>query len=97
MFRDSAEHVTEVEYAHCTHVAYVADGSELKSWSDAMKSENAEKWRQAAEVEYAALLENGTWEIVKLPPGKKPIGCRWVWLIKRKADGSIVIRLVCGL
>ena len=89
MFRDSAEHVTEVEYAHCTHVAYVADGSELKSWSDAMKSENAEKWRQAAEVEYAALLENGTWEIVKLPPGKKPIGCRWVWLIKRKADGSI--------
>jgi hypothetical protein len=88
---ESAENTIEVEYAQCTHVAYVAhqDGSELKSWSDAMKTDNAAKWKEAAEVEHAALLENGTWEIVKLPPGKKAIGCRWVWLIKRKADGSI--------
>src|ERR1700740_158467 len=54
-----------------------------------MNSVNAEEWKKAAEVEYAALLENNTWEVVKLPPGKRPIGCRWVWLIKRKSDGSI--------
>src|SRR5579859_93922 len=67
----------------------VADGSELRNWNDAMKSIYAEDWKKAADAEYAALLENHTWEIVKLPPRKKPIGCRWVWLIKRKADGSI--------
>ena len=84
-----AQYTVDVEYANCTHVCNVADGSELKSWTDAMKSVNAEEWKKAAEAEYAAILENNTWEIVKLPPGKKPIGCRWVWIIKRKADGSI--------
>lgn len=27
--------------------------------------------------------------MVPLPEGKKPIGCRWVYKIKRKADGSV--------
>ncbi|KAH9718181.1 retrovirus-related pol polyprotein from transposon RE1 [Citrus sinensis] len=26
---------------------------------------------------------------VDLPPGKKPVGCRWIYTIKYKADGSI--------
>jgi len=81
--------IQEVEYAHCTHVANVADGSELRTWAQAMKSPYAKEWKAAADEEYAALLRNNTWEIVKLPPGKKPIGSRWVWLIKRRADGTI--------
>jgi hypothetical protein len=89
LFNESVEFAVEVEYANCTHICNVADGSELKNWNDAMSSIYAEEWKKAAQDEYAALLENNTWEIVKLPPGKKPIGCRWVWLIKRKADGSI--------
>ena len=44
----------EIEYAHCTHVANVADGSELRSWADAMRTPNAEQWRKAGEEEYAA-------------------------------------------
>jgi len=89
LFKQHSDSAMEIEYAHCTHVANVADGSELRSWADAMRTPNAEQWRKAGEEEYAAHLQNGTWEIVKLPPGKKPIGCRWVWLIKRNADGSI--------
>ena len=34
-------------------------------------------------------MDNGTWELAKLPPGRKAIGCRWVFIIKKKADGSI--------
>ena len=34
-------------------------------------------------------MENKTWEIVKLPPGKKEIGSGWVLKIKRNADGSV--------
>lgn len=33
--------------------------------------------------------QNHTWEITDLPQGKKPIGCKWVYKIKHKADGSI--------
>ena len=32
---------------------------------------------------------NGTWELVLLPPGKKPVGCRWVYAIKVGANGQI--------
>jgi hypothetical protein len=35
------------------------------------------------------LCENRTWSLVSPPPRKKPIGCRWVFKIKRKSDGSI--------
>ncbi|RVW37258.1 Retrovirus-related Pol polyprotein from transposon RE1 [Vitis vinifera] len=33
--------------------------------------------------------KNETWELVECPPGKKPIGCRWIYTVKYKADGSI--------
>jgi hypothetical protein len=41
------------------------------------------------EEEYNMHLQNQTWEIVKLPPGKKAIGSGWVYRVKRNADGSI--------
>ena len=39
--------------------------------------------------EMTALDVNHTWDLVPLPSGKKAIGCKWVYKIKHKADGSI--------
>uniref|UniRef100_A0A803QBK1 Reverse transcriptase Ty1/copia-type domain-containing protein n=1 Tax=Cannabis sativa TaxID=3483 RepID=A0A803QBK1_CANSA len=39
--------------------------------------------------EMNALGRSGTWEIVNLPKGKKIVGCRWIFTVKYKADGSI--------
>ncbi|XP_022883111.1 uncharacterized protein LOC111399849 [Olea europaea var. sylvestris] len=33
--------------------------------------------------------KNETWNMVKLPKDKKPVGCKWVFNMKYKADGSI--------
>lgn len=41
------------------------------------------------ENELQALAITHTWDIVDFPHGKKPIGCKWVFKIKFKADGSI--------
>ena len=47
------------------------------------------KWKQAMDVEIEALNKNNTWELVTLPIGKKPVGCKWVYTIKYQADGTI--------
>jgi len=39
--------------------------------------------------EMEALHKNKTWDLVKLPNGKKVVGCKWVFTIKHKADGSL--------
>lgn len=39
--------------------------------------------------ELEALHHNKTWVVTDLPPGKKPIGCKWVFKIKYKSDGTI--------
>jgi len=48
-----------------------------------------EQWCQAMGEEIRALEENQTWTIKDLPPGKKPINCKWVYNVKYKFDGNI--------
>ena len=39
--------------------------------------------------EMQAFEHNGTWELVSLPPGKKTVGCRWVYAVKVGPNGEI--------
>jgi histone deacetylase 1/2 len=39
--------------------------------------------------EFDALLRNGTWTLIPSPPTANIIGSKWVYRIKRKADGGI--------
>jgi hypothetical protein len=50
---------------------------------------DAELWRRAMDEEFASLLENGTWELEKLPDGFKALPMKWVYKIKRDANGNI--------
>ena len=47
------------------------------------------EWRLAMENEMDALQKSETWELVDLPSGKKPVGCKWVFAVKFKGDGSL--------
>ncbi|KAK9127709.1 hypothetical protein Syun_016506 [Stephania yunnanensis] len=41
------------------------------------------------EEEMESLYKNNTWELVQLPKGRKAIGCRWVYKIKKDLEGNI--------
>ena len=39
--------------------------------------------------EMRALKKNDRWDLVDLPNGRRVVGCKWVFIIKHKADGSV--------
>ena len=45
--------------------------------------------KETMKVEMGALEKNKTWDLVELPPRKKLVGCKWVFTVKHKADGSL--------
>ena len=47
------------------------------------------RWQEAMQVEFDAFKANNTWIMCPLPPGKVPIGCKWVYKVKLKANGSL--------
>ncbi|RVX18371.1 Retrovirus-related Pol polyprotein from transposon TNT 1-94 [Vitis vinifera] len=47
------------------------------------------RWKTTMNEEMKSLQKNETWELVECPPRKKPVGCRWIYTVKYKADGSI--------
>jgi hypothetical protein len=72
------------------HVAYHAGHiEEPKTFKEAMCGDQAKQWENAADAEYQSLIDNGTWELVKLPPGRKTVGCKWVFKVKHGADGEV--------
>ena len=46
-------------------------------------------WHSAMMEEMHALDDNGTWDFLPLPIGKKAIGCHWVFAVKFNPDGSV--------
>ena len=50
---------------------------------------NDKNWSQAMATEHEALLRNKIWHLVPRPMGKNIIGCKWMYKVKQKVDGSI--------
>ena len=87
---DNAERNRRLGYAELLAAAFV--GRDPASYSEAMRSADADQWSDACQYEMDALAKNGTWELVDLPPARKAVKSKWVF--KLKADGRYRARLV---
>jgi hypothetical protein len=47
-------------------------------------------WRRAMEEELQAIEDNGTWTLTDLPQGRRAIGLKWVFKVKKDEHGAVV-------
>lgn len=47
------------------------------------------KWRKAMQDEFNALLNNQTWTLVHPSSAKNVVDYKWIFKLKRRADGSV--------
>ena len=77
-----------------TFVLSVSSVSISQGWKEAYVDP---KWKAVMVEEMRALAKNEIWDLVTLSLGKRPVGCKWVFTVKHRTDGSIErykIRLV---
>lgn len=62
---------------------------EPRSLKEVQEREDWPEWKEAMDKEMDQLKKMGTYELVDLPEGRKAVGCRWVYLIKRNMEGAV--------
>ena len=59
------------------------------TYLEALSSPDAPFWKEAINSEFESIIENNTWILTNLPPGNKPLGCKWIFKKKMRTDGTI--------
>jgi hypothetical protein len=80
-----------VSYQHLSspYWSFVSKLSSMSVPRNVQEELSDPKWRILMEEEMKALHKNKNWDLVKLPNGKKVVGCKWVFTIKRKVNGFV--------
>ncbi|CAI7819903.1 unnamed protein product [Closterium sp. NIES-54] len=81
----------ESDYDECAFAFFspVEMPGEPATLKEALERSDAEEWRKVMESELKSIEENGTWELVELPKGRKAITSKWLFKIKSDADGKM--------
>jgi hypothetical protein len=80
-----SEYVTESNIAYCL----LTEDGEPSTFHEAIKSTDVSMWMTAMQEEIEALHKNNTWDLVPLPQGRKAIGNKWVYKIKRDGNNQV--------
>nr|GEV83970.1 zinc finger, CCHC-type [Tanacetum cinerariifolium] len=72
------------QYSYCYSIE-----ENPKTYNEVMQSRDAAFWKEAIDDEIGSIMENNTWVLSDLPPGCKPLGCKWIFKRKMKVDRTI--------
>ncbi|CAI7823367.1 unnamed protein product [Closterium sp. NIES-53] len=62
---------------------------EPASMEEALAGDDREAWLASREDEFQSHMENETWTLTNLPPGRKALDCTWVLRVKTDAEGRL--------
>ncbi|XP_014218647.1 uncharacterized protein LOC106646934 [Copidosoma floridanum] len=62
------------------------------TFEQAMQGPEGQKWRDAMWKEMHFIYKNNVWTLQELPPGKKPIGTKWVFKKKINQDDKSIYK-----
>ncbi|KAL3833987.1 hypothetical protein ACJIZ3_008723 [Penstemon smallii] len=80
-----SDYIMEGNIAYCL----LTEDGEPSTFHKATKSREASLWMTAMQEEIEALHKNKTWDLVPLPQGRKAIGNKWVYKIKRDGNDQV--------
>lgn len=85
--RNLADIYNDTEEVELDEELYLMGIEEPANYKEAVKDR---EWKKAMEKEIESIEKNNTWELSTLPTEKKVIGLKWIFKLKKDADGRIV-------
>jgi len=62
---------------------------EPANYKEAMEGLEAAKWKEAMDSEIQSMYDNQVWNLVDQTPGRKTVGCKWIFKKKTDMDGNV--------
>jgi hypothetical protein len=82
-------HVLSYSKLSSQYKSFALIASTIREPSTYKEASKSPHWCEAMTAEITALEANQTWSLTPLPPGKTPIGCKWVYKVKLRSDGTL--------
>ena len=73
----------------CSGFALTITNDDLKTFREAVNSEDGKLWKEAMVDEMASLHKNEAWDLVEFSAGRKPIERIWVFKKKMNVEGKV--------
>ena len=81
---EGSREVIGPQYSYCYNIE-----EDPRTFDEATQSRDVAFWKEALNDEIDSIMGNNTWVLTDLPPGSKPLGCKWIFKRKMKVDGTI--------
>ena len=86
---EQTDHVFMAGFDEIIAEAIEETSTDPKSLAEAQSRADWPRWKEAMDKEMSTLEKAGTWKTVPRPTDKNIVGSKWVFRIKRKADGTV--------
>lgn len=85
--RSNRQRPPSIRYNYDEYVTLTDEG-EPEYFQEAMESDENQKWMDAMHDEMKSLHDNHTYDLVKLPKGKRALENRWIYRVKHEGNSK---------